>query len=77
MELDNETKYINKIFSLVQNIEQAKKLLKEEYNIDSEIKDYNTLVIKENINESTYNDIINTVYSLCSEDMVSVEINTK
>ena len=45
-EIINESKYVNKLFSLVQSVEEAKKQLKEKFNIDAEIKDCNTIVIE-------------------------------
>lgn len=75
MEQTNEIKYINNLFSLVRNIREAQKQLKEKYNIDSDIKDYNTIMIKSEINESNQKDIIDTIYSICPSDMVDIEFN--
>lgn len=75
MEQTNETKYINKLFSLIQNVHEAQKQLKEKYNIDSDIKDCNTIIIKTEINESNQKDIIDTIYSVCPPDMVDIEFN--
>lgn len=71
----NEEKYANKIFSLVQNVQEAQKQLKEKFNIDSEIKDCNTLVIDTmgQLNEAQTADVINTIYNICPKDMVGVE----
>lgn len=71
----NEEKYANKIFSLVQNVQEAQKQLKEKFNIDSEIKDCNTLVIDTmgQLNEAQTADVISTIYNICPKDMVEVE----
>lgn len=73
MKLKNETEYANKIFSLVDNIKEAKRRLHEKFGIESEIKDCNTIVIDADVNESNQQEIIDTIYSVCPEDMVSVE----
>lgn len=74
-EIINESKYLNKLFSLVQNVEEAKKQLKEKFNIDAEIKDCNTIVIESmgQLTESLQANVIRTIYGVCPSDMVEVE----
>lgn len=76
-EQTNEEKYANKIFSLVQHVQEAQKQLKEKFNIDSEIKDCNTLAVDTagQLNEAQTANVINTIYSICPKDMVEVEWN--
>lgn len=71
----NEEKYVNKIFSLVQNVQEAQKQLKEKFNIDSEIKDCNTIVIDTmgQLNEAQTADVIKVIYNVCPKDMVEVD----
>lgn len=74
-EIINESKYVNKLFSLVQNVEEAKKRLKEKFNIDAEIKDCNTIVIESigQMSEQLQSNIIKTIYGVCPNDMVDIE----
>lgn len=76
-EIINESKYVNKLFSLVQNVEEAKKQLKEKFNINAEIKDCNTIVIESmgQLSESLQADVVRTIYSVCPNDMVEIKYN--
>ena len=74
-EIINESKYVNKLFSLVQSVEEAKKQLKEKFNIDAEIKDCNTIVIESmgQLSEALQADVARTIYGICPNDMVEIE----
>lgn len=73
MDLTNERKYIKKLFKNDKKLEEAREILKETYNIDSELKDGNVLVIKSG-NHSKFEllQLKNKLYESLDKDFVQI-----
>ena len=73
MDLTNEKKYINNLFEQKEKLAKASEILKESYNIDSEIKNDVTLSIKQgNLSAFELSRLKNKLYETLDKDIVSI-----
>lgn len=73
MDLTNEKKYINNLFGQKEKLAKASEILKESYNIDSEIKNDVTLSIKQgNLSAFELSQLKNKLYETLDKDIVSI-----
>lgn len=73
MDLTNEKKYINNLFEQKEKLAKASEILKESYNIDSEIKNDVTLSIKQgNLSAFELSQLKNKLYETLDKDIVSI-----
>lgn len=73
MDLTNEKKYIKNLFANKEKLVEARNILKESYNIDSEIKNDITLSIKQgNLSAFECQQLKNKLYESLDEKLIHI-----
>lgn len=73
MDLTNEKKYIKNLFENKEKLVEARNILKESYNIDSEIKNDITLSIKQgNLSAFECSQLKNKLYESLDKDLIHI-----
>lgn len=73
MDLTNEKKYIKNLFANKEKLVDARNILKESYNIDSEIKNDITLSIKQgNLSAFECQQLKNKLYESLDEKLIHI-----
>lgn len=73
MDLTNEKKYIKNLFANKEKLVEARNILKESYNIDSEIKNDITLSIKQgNLSAFECSQLKNKLYESLDQNLIHI-----
>ena len=73
MDLTNEKKYIKNLFANKEKLVEARNILKESYNIDSEIKNDITLSIKQgNLSAFECSQLKNKLYETLDQNLIHI-----